>query len=356
MKKTKKKVVVAMSGGVDSSVAAALLKKQDYDVIGVFMQFWYPTGENYEENRCCSLQSYEEAVAVAQTLAIPIYKVNFSRQFKKIIVDEFLVEHQRGLTPNPCVACNKFIKFDLLLKYSQTVFGADYLATGHYVKLTHGSSGYQLLRPRDKNKDQTYFLYNLKQEQLKHLLFPLGNYTKNQVRKLAKKFNLSIHAKPDSQEICFVGASRQNFLNKYLKLKPGNIFDTTGKKLGTHKGLPLYTLGQRTGLGLANGPWYVAHIDLKANALIVANNSQHQLLSKNQVFFEKVNWINPSLIKFPLKCSAQIRYRSQAWPCQIEKKAQKFQAIFKKPLQAVTPGQSIVFYQKKLLLGGGVIV
>jgi tRNA-uridine 2-sulfurtransferase len=351
----KKKVVVAMSGGVDSSVAAALLKQQGYDVIGVFMQFWYPSGESYGENRCCSLESYHEARAVANVLNIPIHKINFGRQFKKLIVDEFLKEHKSGRTPNPCVACNKFIKFDLLLKYAKTVFGADYLATGHYVKLTHNKSGYKLSRPKDKAKDQTYFLYNLKQEQLKHLLFPLAGYQKEQVRDLAKKLKLAVHAKKDSQEICFVGASREDFLKRYLKLKPGKIVDTKGDELGIHRGLPLYTVGQRTGLGLSGGPWYVAQINLKENKLIVTKNAKDKLLGNKEIKCEKISWINSEPQKFPTKCSAQIRYRSKAELCRIEKNGKSFKVIFTKPQHAPAIGQSIVFYEKNQLLGGGVI-
>lgn len=355
MKHQNKKVVVAMSGGVDSSVVAALLKHRGYDVIGVFMQFWYPSGESYGENRCCSLESYQEARAVAAALDIPIHKINFGRQFKKIIVDEFLAEHKSGRTPNPCVTCNKFVKFDLLLKYAKTVFGADYLATGHYVKLTHDKSGYKLSRPKDKAKDQTYFLYNLKQDQLKYLLFPLADYKKEQVRELAKKLKLAVHAKKDSQEICFVGASREDFLKKYLKLKPGDILDGAGKILGKHRGLPLYTLGQRTGLGLSGGPWYVAKINLKKNELVVTKNSKDKLLGNKEIVCEKVNWLNNEP-KLPMRCQAQIRYRGKAQSCRVEKSGKRLKAIFNKPQQAAMAGQSIVFYDKDRLLGGGIIV
>lgn len=344
-----------MSGGVDSSVVAALIKQQGYDVIGVFMQFWYPSGESYGENRCCSLESYNEARAVAATLDIPIHKINFGRQFKKLIVDEFLNEHKSGHTPNPCVACNKFVKFDLLLKYARTVFGADYLATGHYVKLSHDKSCYKLSRPKDRAKDQTYFLYNLKQEQLKHLLFPLADYKKEQVRELAKKLKLAVHAKKDSQEICFVGKSREDFLKRYLKLKPGKIVDAAGKVLGQHRGLPLYTVGQRTGLGLSGGPWYVAKINLKKNELVVTRNSKDKLLSNKEIVCEKVNWLNNET-KLSMRCQAQIRYRGKAESCRVEKVGKRFKAIFNNPQQAVMSGQSIVFYDKDRLLGGGVIV
>ncbi|MEI6288770.1 MAG: 7-cyano-7-deazaguanine synthase, partial [bacterium] len=200
LKIKKPKVVVAMSGGVDSSVVAAILKKQGYEVVGVFMQFWFPSGETYGENRCCSLESWHEAMEVARILDIPIHKVNFGKEFKKKIVDEFLNDYKKGQTPNPCVACNKFIKFDLLLKYAKTVFGAEYLATGHYISIKNyelriknkKQKVFSLNRPKDKQKDQTYFLYNLKQVQLKHLLFPLGEYNKTEIRSLAKKLKLPI--------------------------------------------------------------------------------------------------------------------------------------------------------------------
>jgi len=368
----KKKVIVGLSGGVDSSVAAALLKQQGYDVIGVFMQFWYPSGVDYGENRCCSLESWHEAQAVARVLAIPIHKINFGKQFKKTIVDEFINEYGKGHTPNPCVACNKFIKFDLLLKYAQTVFGADYLATGHYVRIKNYelriknkiTKIYELQRPKDKNKDQTYFLYNLKQEQLKHLLFPLAGYQKERVRGLAKKLKLQIHDKPDSQEICFVGRSCNDFLNRYLKPRAGKIVtfdspparggDKGGWELGEHRGLIFYTLGQRTGLGLSGGPWYVIDYKCRSNQLIVSKNSNHQKLLNQKIFFKSVNWL-AGAPKFPLRCQAQIRYRTKATDCVVKKIDGKLMAEFKQPPHAPASGQSIVFYDGDRLLGGGVI-
>ncbi|MFA6526760.1 MAG: tRNA 2-thiouridine(34) synthase MnmA [Candidatus Buchananbacteria bacterium] len=361
-KKSLGKVVVAMSGGVDSSVAAALLKKQGYEVVGVFMQFWYPSGETYGENRCCSLESWHEAQEVAKLLDIEIHKVNFGREFKKTIVDEFLKDFDLLKTPNPCVACNKFIKFDLLLKYAQTVLGADYLATGHYVRLkpqvtSHKSkvkSGLELFRPKDLNKDQTYFLYNLKQPQLKNLLFPLADYKKEEIRKIAKKLKLKVHDKLDSQEICFVGKNHYDFLKRFLKLKKGKIVSDKGRVLGEHQGLPLYTLGQRSGIGLSGGPWYVVGFDKKKNQLIVSGDfSAADLLSK-RVNFKSANWIAGS-IKLPLKCSAQIRYRAKAENCVIKKIDSKYIAEFSKPQRAAMAGQSIVFYDGDKLLGGGII-
>jgi len=343
-----------MSGGVDSSVAAVLLKKQGYDVIGVFMQFWFPAGESYGENRCCSLKSWQEAQAVARIIGIPIHKVNFGRQFKKIIVDEFLRQYRLGQTPNPCVACNKFIKFDLLLKYAQTVFDADFLATGHYLSIKKEPDSYSLYRAKDKNKDQTYFLYNLRQKQLKHLLFPLGDYAKNKVRSLAKQFKFSIHDKPDSQEICFVGKSHYDFLKKYLKLKPGKIIDESGKVLGIHHGLALYTIGQRSGLGLSGGPWYVAGWNRKRNLLLVTKKQKRSAIYKKELACRQVNWLAGTAPK-SVKCQAQIRYHGQPADCLVETSGQSVRVKFTKDQRAIMPGQSVVFYQRDKLLGGGII-
>lgn len=383
MKNKKTKVVVAMSGGVDSSVVAFLLKEQGYEVIGVFMQFWYPSGESkYGENRCCSLESYNEAREVARLLDIPIYKINFGKEFKKQIVDEFLAEYKNGRTPNPCVACNKFVKFDLLLEYAKTVFYADYLATGHYARLSRKFSifnfqfskkqqnsknqkqeniktkkqkeEYSLYRPKDKNKDQTYFLYNLKQSQLKQLLFPLADLTKDQVRGLAKKLKLPIHDKADSQEVCFVGKSTGEFLSRYLKLKSGKIIDETGNVLGEHRGLALYTIGQRSGLGLSGGPWYVVGFRRQNNQLLVSKNFDSPKLLNKIIKFKSASWLSDTP-KSGLVCSAQIRHHGTCIKCQLIKTKTGWQAEFVKPQHAVMAGQSIVFYDGERLLGGGII-
>ncbi|MFA5021166.1 MAG: tRNA 2-thiouridine(34) synthase MnmA [Patescibacteria group bacterium] len=367
MAKAKKiKIAVAMSGGVDSSVAAALLKRQGYDVVGVFMQFWQPSGRDYGENRCCSLESWQEAQTVARILDLPIYKVNFGREFKRVIVDEFLKDFAASRTPNPCVACNKFIKFDLLWQYVRTVLGANYLATGHYIRLRRKfpisnfqfpkkyKNNFEVARPRDLNKDQTYFLYNLKQAQLKHLLFPLADFTKPQIRALAKKFKLPVYDKADSQEICFVGKSHNDFLKKYLRLKPGEIITDHNQVIGEHRGLPLYTLGQRSGIGLSGGPWYVAGFKKNKNQLIVSRNAVAAGLLTRRVKFKSANWLD-GRIKTPLKCSAQIRYRAPAEKCVIKKSGSQYAAEFTKPQRAAMPGQSIVFYDGDQLLGGGVI-
>ncbi len=348
-----------MSGGVDSSVAAALLKQQGYDVVGVFMQFWFPSGEKYGENRCCSLKAYNEAKEVADILGINLYKLNFGREFKKAIVDEFIKEYAAGRTPNPCVSCNKFIKFDLLWKKARAIFDADYLATGHYARLNPESSKesprLKLLRGKDKNKDQTYFLYGIDKKILPHLLFPVGGYTKPKVRQLAKKFDLSVHDKKDSQEVCFVGASVSSFLKKYLRLRPGKIVEReTGRILGEHPGLPLYTIGQRSGIGLSGGPWYVAGFDRKKDILFVTKNFSSQKLRQKELICRKVNWLRKPE-KFPFECRAQIRYQAKPARCVVSRKGSGLAVKFSVSQRAIMPGQSVVFYDGEELLGGGVI-
>jgi len=360
-----KKIAVAMSGGVDSSVAAALLKKEGYDVIGVFMQFWFPKGEEYGENRCCSLESWNEAKEVATILSIPIHKLNVGKEFKSTVVDEFLKSYQAGRTPNPCVNCNKFIKFDLLWKKVRAVWDVDYLATGHYSRLKpeFSISNFQfsnkrtitkLLRGKDSNKDQSYFLYNLNQKVLPHLLFPVGEYAKPEVRRLAKRFGLPVHNKRDSQEICFVGRSHYDFLKRYLKLKSGDIVDLAGKKLGQHQGLSLYTIGQRTGLGLAGGPWYVSGFDRRKNQLIVTRDQKNSAIFCKELVAKKLNWIGEAP-KLPLKCQCQIRYRSKAVLCTVSKLKAGVKVTFSRKQRAIAPGQSVVFYKGQEVLGGGVI-
>lgn len=349
-----------MSGGVDSSVAAAILKDQGHEVIGVFMQFWFPRGLKYGENRCCSIESYNEARTVADILDMPLHKLNVGQEFKKLIVDQFLNEYHSGKTPNPCVACNKFIKFDLLLKNVRTIFNADYLATGHYAcnakRITHnGKNNYKLFRGKDKKKDQSYFLYNLNQKNLPYLLFPVGDYTKPQVRRLAKKFKLPVHNREDSQEICFVGNSHYDFLKKYLKLKSGKIIDNKGQELGRHQGLPLYTLGQRSGIGLSGGPWYVSGFNHKKNLLIVSKNQKNSNIYQKQLKCKKINWVNKAP-KFPLKCQAQIRYRGKPSTCNVNKTKSGLLVEFKTKQRAIMSGQSVVFYNKNEVLGGGIIV
>jgi len=343
-----KKVMVAMSGGVDSSVAAALLKRQGFQVMGVFMRFWFSSAKNKPVarwNRCCSLEAEQRARAVARVIGIPFYVFNFEKEFKKRIVDRFLAEHKAGLTPNPCVYCNKEIKFGLFLEKSLAL-GAQYIATGHYVR----RQGTKILRGTDSEKDQSYFLWRLSQQQLSHVLFPVGGYKKPQVRALAKKFKLPVAETPESQEICFVPDTINEFLQSYFKPKKGKIINAAGKVLGEHQGLVFYTIGQRKGIMVPQGPYWVKDKDFKKNVLIVTKNEKDLL--KKELFFNNANWLSGKPPKFPLKATAKIRYRAKLTPAIVYKNQR---AVFGHPQRAVTPGQSIVFYRGQELLGGGVI-
>lgn len=368
-KKTKGRVLVAMSGGVDSSVAAQLLKNQGYDVAGVFLHFWKDDSAGPKaENRCCSLESMLDAKEVAAKIGIPLYTFNFSEPFKKAVVDNFLSEYAAGRTPNPCVVCNRKIKIGLLLKHARAL-GYDYLATGHYLNIKKVGREYKLFKAKDVNKDQTYFLYTFGPEELKHLLFPLGGYIKPQVRKLAEKFDLKVAHKAESQDICFLSGDHNNFLKKYLQLKPGDIrLLETNEKIGEHLGLPLYTIGQRRGLVGGTGPYYVAKFDYKKNILYVVKNWNENILYQPGLIAKKVNWLSGKSPQKAFKCEAVIRYGHKAVKCTVTPKNKKsikdkklaptysdYIVTFNKPQRAVTPGQSIVFYDKKQVLGGGLI-
>ncbi|MDO8601196.1 MAG: tRNA 2-thiouridine(34) synthase MnmA [bacterium] len=351
----KQKIIIAMSGGVDSSVAAALLKKEGKaDVVGVFMKFWTEpkTGEvSRDWNRCCSPEAEKRARMVAKMLGIPFYVFNFEKEFKKRIVDEFLKGYKEGITPNPCVICNKEIKFGLLLE-KVLALNADFVATGHYAKLRQG----KLYRGNDKKKDQSYFLWQLTQAKLKRILFPVGGYTKPEVRKLAEKFKLPFKKVPESMEICFVPDKLDDFLKRHLKPKPGLIMTAEGKEIGKHQGLPFYTIGQRKGIELSGGPFYVVGKNIKKNNLIVASILKDSALWSKSLAAKNVNWISGKAPKLPLKINAQIRYGHQAVPATITKIPNtKYQIQFRQPQRAVTPGQSVVFYKGQELLGGGII-
>lgn len=353
-----------MSGGVDSSVAAVLLKRQGYDVTGVFMHFWSETPKDtipLDEfiNRCCSLEAERMARCICEKIGIPFYSLNVVSEFKKAVVDYFLHEYGRGTTPNPCVVCNKEIKFKLLFKKARE-FGADIVASGHYARIKHNKKNneFSLLKAKDKTKDQSYFLYNINQKQLSHYLFPAGDYAKSDVRRMAKKFNLPTWDRPESQEICFVlDNDISRFLREYLRLKSGNIVDLSGKILGNHQGLPLFTIGQRHGLGIGGGkPYYVVKKDLKKNLLVATDDSCNLALFHKDLIAHNVNWISATKQKFPLKCEAAIRYRHKPGKAIVEKKSEKEYSVkFSKPVRAVTPGQSVVFYKGQEVLGGGII-
>jgi tRNA-specific 2-thiouridylase len=366
MKKSKGKILVAMSGGVDSSVAAQLLKDQGYDVVGIFLHFWSDSAaassdkkDDIGSNKCCSLQALLDAKAVAHKIGIELHTFNFSAPFKKDVVDYFLEEYQGGKTPNPCVMCNRKIKIGRLLEYARGL-GFDYVATGHYLNLKKIGKNIHVYSAKDKAKDQSYFLYTFKPEQWQHLMFPLGNYTKPQVRAMAKKFGLPTASKSDSQEICFIpGKHHNDFLKRYLKMKAGDIklIDEDNKVIGRHQGLPLYTIGQRRGVEIGgDGPYYVAKFDWQKNDLYVVRKFDDAIFFGGELVATDLNWISGKEPKMPLKCEAVIRYHHPAVKCTVDKNdTGDYLVKFLKPQRAITPGQSIVFYSKQEVLGGGII-
>lgn len=337
-KAEKGRVIVAMSGGVDSSVAAALLKRAGFEVVGVFMKL-----VNIPRFR----EGEKRARKVAEILKISFLVLDLRKEFKKRIIGCFLNEYKNGLTPNPCVICNKEIKFELLEKK----FPRNFIATGHYARLEKG----RLFKGRDREKDQSYFLWQLSQKQLKHAFFPVGQYAKKEVRLLAQEFNLPVLDSPESQEICFIQTTINDFLSRQIKQKPGKILDPEGKILGRHQGLAFYTIGQRRGIKLAGGPYFVLDKNLKKNSLIVTKNEKD--LSKKELIAKKVNWISGKNPKLPLKVKAKIRYRHQGASVTITKILHSTFYILKfaHSQRAITPGQSVVFYQGQELLGGGII-
>jgi tRNA-specific 2-thiouridylase len=372
-----------MSGGIDSSVSAALLKKAGFDVIGIFMKFWSDSEEDcridLNNNRCCSAESENRARKIAGILGIPFYVLDLEKEFKKKVVNYFLEVCKKGGTPNPCVVCNKEIKFGLLIEKSLAL-GADLVATGHYavnerVKGQGSMVGSReskvesckLFTSKDEAKDQTYFLYRLSQEQLRHILFPVGDFTKPQVRRMAKKFKLPFLEVQESQEICFIPGSSQDFLRKYLKERPGKIIELTGEGeeriVGYHSGLWFHTIGQRKGMGLSGGPYYVSGKDMEKNKLIVTRNEKD--LEQKEIIFKDPSWISGQEPNFPLKTRARIRYRHSLALAAIDRTEKEgvFKAVFNEPQKAVTPGQSIVIYAARSrekgsreVLGGGTIV
>lgn len=353
----KKKVLVAISGGVDSAVSAKILVDRGYDVSGIFLNFWKEPGKT-TENKSSSLSARQDAKKVCQSLGIPFYILDFSKDFKKEVVDNFLSEYQIGRTPNPCVVCNKKIKIGGLLKYAQSL-SFDYLATGHYIRLQKFPDGFYLLRGKDKDKDQSYFLYTLEQEELKKLIFPLGDFKKSQVRKMAEQAGLPVASKNESQEICFISGKRHNdFLKKYLKLKSGNIkLWPSAEIIGQHQGLPLYTIGQRRGIDIGGtGPYYTAFFDYKNNDLYVVKNFDDPILYGKEMIVENLYWTNFKTLKLPLKAKVVIRYRHKAVSCElVEIKNKKLRLVFARRQRAITPGQSAVFYEGDKVLGGGII-
>jgi tRNA-specific 2-thiouridylase len=339
-----------MSGGVDSSTAAALLVERGYEVIGIMMRLW---AEGV--NRCCSPEAVEDARRVCSILGIPFYLVNYEREFKHYVVDYFIREYSNGRTPNPCLACNRYIKFSRLLEMALAL-EANYLATGHYARVRRLDGSYQLLRGVDKQKDQSYFLYMLGQKELSHILFPLGDYTKREVREIAMERGLPVAEKPESQDLCFVlDGDYRRFLRDHAPgaIKPGPIVDTSGRVLGEHKGLAFYTIGQRRGLGIAaREPLYVLEVDAKRNAIVVGTKAE---LGKRELLATDVNFVSGKPPEGPIEVTAKIRYKAVEVPAILKPIGSEVILTFPRPLRDITPGQGVVFYQGDVVLGGGII-
>lgn len=353
------KVVVGMSGGVDSSVAAYLLKEQGYDVIGATMQIWQDEDQvSQEENGgCCGLSAVDDARRVANTLGIPYYVMNFKQDFKEKVIDYFVNEYKNARTPNPCIACNRYVKWESLLQRSLEI-GADYIATGHYARIKKLPNGrYTIAKSVTEEKDQTYALYNLTQFQLAHTLMPVGDYEKPRVREIAEEANLMVAHKPDSQDICFVpDGDYVKFLEEETGEKPipGNFVDESGKILGTHKGIWHYTIGQRKGLNLSLGaPAFVKEIRPETNEVVIGGADS---VFSDTMVVNHVNYMAVEKIEEPVELCGKIRYAHKGAPCLVEPYGEdKLKVTFKEPQRAITPGQAAVFYKDDYVYCGGII-
>jgi tRNA-specific 2-thiouridylase len=356
---SRKRIVVGMSGGVDSSVAALLLKREGHDVVGLFMKNWE---DDDSEEYCSSRTDLVDAVSVAERIGIEIDAINFSAEYKERVFTEFLAEYQAGRTPNPDVLCNAEIKFRAFLDHALAL-GADCIATGHYAQVREVDGLHQLLKAEDGTKDQSYFLYRLDQGQLAKTMFPLGRLYKREVREIAKREGLPNHDKPDSTGICFIGERPfREFLNRYLPADPGHIYSLDGRLLGRHMGLMFYTLGQRQGLGIGgqrNGDgdaWYVADKDLKRNRLLVVQGRENRALYSSRLSAVNLSWVSGSAAHCNWVYGAKTRYRQKDAPCAIvEVDPARCTIDFAEPQWAVTPGQSVVVYESRVCLGGGII-
>ena len=351
-------VIVGMSGGVDSSVSALLLQQQGYRVAGLFMKNWE---EDDGTEYCTAKEDLADAQKVCDKLGITLHTANFAAEYWDNVFEHFLAEYNAGRTPNPDILCNREIKFKVFLEYAQ-VLGADLIATGHYVRRADRDDHTYLLRGKDNNKDQSYFLHAVSESEFHQTLFPIGDMEKPEVRRIAEQHGLATHSKKDSTGICFIGERRfKDFLQQYLPAQPGAIEDESGRVIGTHSGLMYHTIGQRQGLGIGgvqgagDEPWFVVGKDLERNVLRVAQGTENPLLYTNFLQAGQAHWINGAMPDNPLRCTAKTRYRQSDQACLVTQVDDRLHVLFDQPQRAVTPGQSVVFYQGETCLGGGVI-
>ena len=356
----KQRVVVGLSGGVDSAVTAHVLKQQGHEVVGIFMKNWE---DDDDSEFCSSRQDFLDAASVADVLGIEIEHVNFAADYKDRVFAEFLREYQAGRTPNPDVLCNAEIKFKAFLDHAMRL-GAEKIATGHYARVRQNASTglFELLKGVDASKDQSYFLHRLNQAQLSKALFPIGHLCKTEVRRIAAELALPNAKKKDSTGICFIGERRfSDFLKQYLPAQPGEIQTTEGDVIGRHHGLMYHTIGQRQGLGIGglkdagDEPWYVLEKDLARNVLVVGQGNEHPWLFSRALLASEIFWVNPIDLSRPRRLTAKVRYRQSDQACTLERTNDGYRAVFEEPQRAVTPGQSVVFYDGEICLGGGVI-
>lgn len=356
MPNTQKTVVVGMSGGVDSSVSALLLKQQGYRVIGMFMKNWEETDE---QGICMASHEFEDVVRVCEQIGIPYCSVNFVKEYKENVFNQFLAEFRAGHTPNPDILCNREIKFKVMLEKAFEL-GADYLATGHYCQISADKGMHSLLKGSDPGKDQSYFLYTIKSDILAKVLFPIGDMQKTQVRKIAQEHGLATSNKKDSTGICFIGERNfKQFLSQYITYTPGNFETLDGQIVGQHDGVAYYTIGQRKGIGIGGQgePWFVMGKDIPRNVVYIERGTQHPALFCDELTAVEANWVLPSgMPKLPFACKAKVRYRQSDQPCIIISEENGIlKVLFDIPQRAVTPRQSIVFYDENVCLGGAMI-